>query len=188
MPSDKNRGPFLETKLQQNVQNSTFFSTNGCRVDTNKTLSIFFSDFKIFKISLHSSTAILKDLKMVIVCTCVGCKITSYLLGFYIMPTVFGINQSVQKMFIYIWSTYVQYGRSSHFKQSNLFYMYICSANNRFSCYYGFIVVNAFLFTPNSILLDVSLVIYFYSFIQFSTFKSFKTQGNFYIMPVVIFY
>lgn len=51
---DKNRIPYLETKLQHRFQDSNFIPTNGCKVDINDHLLYF---FQILKSEIKSAAA-----------------------------------------------------------------------------------------------------------------------------------
>lgn len=111
--------PILRTRyliLRQcsnlNGQASTFFSSNGCKVDINYLL--LFSDLYIFKIY---SRAFLSDYKNTVLFLYeLFAYKTSYLFFFfYLSTTVWGKSKPFPKTFTF-WSSNVRDGRISLFK------------------------------------------------------------------------
>lgn len=110
--------PILRTRyliLRQcsnlNGQASTFFSSNGCKVDINYLL--LFSDSYIFKIY---SRAFLSDYKTLF-CSCMSyLHLKPHIYSFfYLSKTVWGKSKPIPKTFTF-WSSNVRDGRISLFK------------------------------------------------------------------------
>lgn len=102
MPTDKNRVPYFETKLQ--LKCIRFISTNSCKFDL---LSHFARVLNhLCMPQLRSSTAAFSNQKRALFCTCVRNLLENNNISIAFLSSntvrVFGINKSVLKMFTFL--------------------------------------------------------------------------------------